>query len=358
MNNKQIILTTAVVTASSIIGLNQIFNDDIEIANMETSFPTKMMICEDDLHLEINELSPFNIDESTLDGLTMEAIDKDLPSFNNNSNNIADNYVMKDQASLSLDSLKKKNDLAEAFIKDKVNIPTLEELNELSYIYAIPENLLYSLMLKESEGNVNALSHKKARGLFQFLPSTAKQFGLIINDSVDERTDIWKSADASARYLAWIFSYFHPDVDRSNLDNYKFVLAGYNAGISNVKKGSNLSIPNFKETINYVDIILGHAKGDLYLVKRGDKLSKIAQLNEITRVDLRKMNKGITQERLIAGKYLLINKSSFDKHHVVNKGDSLYAIARTYSVSIDELMTINNLTGNLIGIGQKIRIPF
>ena len=98
----------------------------------------------------------------------------------------------------------------------------MKELNELSAIYSIPENLLHSLMIKESMWDMFALSNKNARGLFQFLPETAIEFGLVVNNKLDERTDPWKASDAAARYLTWIFTYLHPDIDRSNIDNYKY----------------------------------------------------------------------------------------------------------------------------------------
>lgn len=327
--DKQIILATAVVTASAIVAINSFLDNEIAAPDLVVLIDYEDASCQ--------AFFPSEFDSNII--LTKEE-------------------VVLDKTELDLHSLKKQNSIANEYISNKTGIPSLVELNELSSIYSLPKNLLHSLMLKESGGNLLARSEKGARGLFQFLPRTARQFGLVVNKKTDERTNPWKAADASARYLAWIFTYFHPNVERDNLDNYKYVLAGYNAGIGKVKRTGNLVIPNYKETIDYVDLIIGHARGDLYLIKRGDRLTNIALDNEVKYSELKKMNNGIKQENLIAGRYLLVNKKSFDQHHVVNKGDSLYAISRAYSVSIDELMIVNNLKGNLIGIGQKIRIPF
>lgn len=373
---KQIFLASAVIATASSVIVFESFNTEetIDVVNKSTTIENleeKLSnICVEDKSTSIvfkdfekqytqNFKYRFeNKEKNNLTNMPIISIYTEAMKDNSFEEDMIENYIEKKFASLEMDSLKKTNEIANKFLKGKTGIPTKEELNQLSAIYSIPENLMYSLMLKESEGIVNALSHKNAKGLFQFLPETARQFGLIVNDEIDERTSIWKSADASARYLAWIFTYLHPEKDRSNLMNYKYVLAGYNAGISNVKKGGSLKIPNFKETINYVEKIIGHAKGDLYLVQRGDRLKDIATVNNVDFVSLKKMNKGITQEKLIAGRYLLINKASFDNLHVVNKGDSLYGIARTYQVDLNELMIVNNLTSNLIGIGQKIKIPF
>lgn len=369
---KQIFLAAVISAASSVIVLKSFNTEEtIDVANKNTTIENLeeklSSICVEDKSTSVvfkdfekqhNQNFKYRLESKEKNNIPNISIYNEVMKDNSFEEDIIENHIEKKLASLEMDALKKTNEIANKFLNGKTGIPTQEELNELSAIYSIPENLMYSLMLKESEGIVNALSHKNAKGLFQFIPETARQFGLIVDDKIDERTNIWKSADASARYLAWIFTYLHPEKDRSNLMNYKYVLAGYNAGISNVKKGSSLKIPNFKETINYVEKIIGHAKGDLYLVKRGDNLKNIATVNNVDFASLKKMNKGITQQTLIAGRYLLINKDSFNNLHVVNKGESLYRIARTYQVDLNELMIANNLTSNLIGIGQKIKIPF
>ncbi len=277
-------------------------------------------------------------------------------------NEIEETLFVKEEiekASLDLYSLKRKNPIAIDFINGKTGVPTQEELNELSRIYQLPENMLYSLMIKESRGNINAASHKGAKGLFQFLSQTAREYGLVVNKDIDERNSPWLSADASARYLSWLFTYLHSEKNRSDIENYDYVLASYNAGLSNVKRNGKLVIPPFEETVNYVEIIKEHAKGNLYIVQKGDLLRNIIKEHDLSRAEISRMNYGIKQTNLIAGGYLYINPAEFDDlEHIAISGDSLYRISQKYGVNINEIKIANNLSNDIIGIGQRLRIPF
>lgn len=263
--------------------------------------------------------------------------------------------------SLDLRSLKRTSPEVQDFISGKSGMPTKSDLNRLSKFYSLPEDLLYSVMMKESEGNKNALSHKKARGLFQFISQTAKDFGLIVEKNgreIDLRTNEWKSADAAARYLSWIFTYLHSDKDRLNPDNYNYVLAGYNAGIGVVKRGSTLKVPNYKETKDYVKYVIGHTKGDYYKVKKGDIFRKIATKYEMDSTTLTRLNSGVSQTTLKAGSYLLVNKQIEKNNYIVKKGDSLYGIAKKHEISVQDIVIANALPDNLIKIGQELSMPF
>lgn len=267
--------------------------------------------------------------------------------------------VKLERASLDLNSLKRISPQAREYISEKNGLPTLKELNELGSIYSIPEGLLYSVMLKESNGDRFAESNKSAMGLFQFIPQTAKDFGLIVAEK-DFRTNEWRSADAAARYLAWIFTYFHDGENRLDVDNYKYVLAGYNAGIGKVKRSglNSLRIPNYTETKDYVRIVIGYVKGDYYKVKKGDTLYRIAKIHNLTRKEVTKMNNGVKQKTLIADKYLLVNKSKAYDSYQVKKGDTLYKIAEIHSTSVNELLLANSLTNSMIRVGQELSLPF
>lgn len=263
--------------------------------------------------------------------------------------------------SLDLRSLKRTSPEVEDFISNKSGMVTKSDLNRLSKFYSLPEDLLYSVMMKESEGNKNALSHKKARGLFQFISQTAKDFGLIVEKNgreIDLRANEWKSADAAARYLSWIFTYLHPEKDRSDPDNYNYVLAGYNAGIGVVKRGSTLRVPNYKETKDYVKYVIGHTKGDYYKVQKGDVFRKIASKYEMDSITLTRLNSGVNQKTLKAGSYLLINKKIEKNNYIVKKGDSLYGIAKRHKISVEDIVIANALPDNLIKIGQELSMPF
>ena len=69
-----------------------------------------------------------------------------------------------------------------------------------------------------------ALSHAGARGLWQFMPKTARQFGLKVNDHVDERIDPQKATYAAAEYFKDLIGIF------GGKSSVMLCMAAYNAG--------------------------------------------------------------------------------------------------------------------------------
>ncbi|MEG1379512.1 MAG: lytic transglycosylase domain-containing protein [Bacteroidales bacterium] len=90
----------------------------------------------------------------------------------------------------------------------------------------IPEDFIY-LMAIESSLNPRALSPVKAAGFWQLMPATGKQFGLEVNDFVDERYDIEKSTRAAAKYLKEAYNKY---------GNWMAVAASYNAGQGRISR--------------------------------------------------------------------------------------------------------------------------
>ncbi|EOF5156849.1 transglycosylase SLT domain-containing protein [Salmonella enterica] len=119
--------------------------------------------------------------------------------------------------------------------------PKLAQLEEK---YNLPPGLLRSVAITESGGNQFAVSHAGAMGLFQFMPQTAKEFGLRGNDAFDPE----KSADAAARKLGGLMRFFHGDLAKA--------LAAYNWGEGNVQRKGLSAAP--EETRNYVPRVLAN----------------------------------------------------------------------------------------------------
>ncbi len=101
----------------------------------------------------------------------------------------------------------------------------------------LPPALLHAVVQVESNYNPKAVSPKGAVGLMQFMPATAKRYG------VTDRTDPAASLNGGAQYLRDLLTRFNEDLS--------LALAAYNAGENAVKRYGN-TIPPYQETRNYV----------------------------------------------------------------------------------------------------------
>ena len=77
--------------------------------------------------------------------------------------------------------------------------------------------------------------------------------------------------------------------------------------------------------------------------------------------EIKKAN-GLSSNTLTIGMSLIIPSESNDQNisttvYTVKKGDTLYNIAKNYNVSVDEIKSLNNLSSNVLSIGQKLTIP-
>lgn len=107
-------------------------------------------------------------------------------------------------------------------------MPIFEEALEA---YGLPLELKY-LPVVESALNPNAVSRVGATGLWQFMITTGKRYGLQINSLVDERRDPVKSSYAAAHYLKDLYKIF---------GDWNLVIAAYNCGPDNITKAMHRS---------------------------------------------------------------------------------------------------------------------
>lgn len=96
---------------------------------------------------------------------------------------------------------------------------------------------------------------------------------------------------------------------------------------------------------------------DLYIVKTGDSLYSIAREYNISVNDLMNSN-NLTSTLLQIGQILKIhNKNDIDNNtYKVQSGDTLYSVAKKYNIPIDKLKELNNLSNNLLSVGQILII--
>lgn len=106
--------------------------------------------------------------------------------------------------------------------------------------FGVPDDFKYLAVIES--GLVNAVSPAGARGVWQFMPATAKERGMEVNDIVDERYHLEKSTEAACKYLL--------DA-KARLGSWTLAAASYNGGISGVNKQID-----FQKVQNYYDLLL------------------------------------------------------------------------------------------------------
>lgn len=101
------------------------------------------------------------------------------------------------------------------------------------------------------------------------------------------------------------------------------------------------------------------AGSNYYTVKSGDSLWSISKKFGITVDELKSAN-NLSSNLLSVGQNLIIpgkEAQATGDEYVVKKGDTLYSIARKYNTSVDNLKSINNITTDSLAIGQIIKLP-
>lgn len=102
---------------------------------------------------------------------------------------------------------------------------------------------------------------------------------------------------------------------------------------------------------------------NIYVVQKGDSLWSIAKKFNTTVAELKRIN-NLKTETLSIGQKLKIKEDNLAEDnendyviYIVKSGDSLYKIANIYNTTVSEIMTLNNLKNTNLSIGQELKIP-
>lgn len=266
----------------------------------------------------------------------------------------------------------------------------------------LPPDLVH-LVFVESGFNVNARSYASAVGPWQMLKSSAKLFGLNVNQWVDERKDPEKATVAAARYLKHLYGIF---------GDWPLALASYNAGEGTVLRAIkaqgttnywDLKLP--KQTEDYVPQFMAALaitrdpvkygfsevefddpmKFDELALQGAVDLRAVARMCECSVDDIRELNPalrsvsvkgadGVTTLRVPPGRAALVQqhlargetlpKVDLTVRHRVQKGETLKSIAAEYSVGARQLAAANGISkrhplhrGQLLTVPASMRAP-
>ena len=255
------------------------------------------------------------------------------------------------------------------------------------------------LPIVESAYDPFAYSHGRAAGLWQFIPATARVYGLRIDWWYDGRRDVRASTNAAINYLAYLHGLFDGD--------WLLALAAYNAGQGNVLSSIRRSqLPEdevsfwalkiLKETYTYVPRLLAiseiFANPDRYgvtlpsqanepyweMVDTGGQLDlhKAARMAGISDEELYSLNPAFNRwathpegphELLVpVAKAEGFRRALADlpatqrlswKSHEVVYGENLGSIAKRYRTTVDTIRSANEISGNVIRAGESLLIP-
>ena len=132
-----------------------------------------------------------------------------------------------------------------------------------------------------------------------------------------------------------------------------------NTTVAELKKENNLTTNTLQigQVLRIPTKEIYEGEENIYIVKAGDTLHKIAENNNTTVDEIKKLN-NLTSSTLQIGQLLRLPSPLLPEDtYTVKSGDSLYKIANKYNTTVDELKRVNNLTTNILSIGQVLKIP-
>ena len=280
--------------------------------------------------------------------------------------------------------------------RSKIYFPIFEHYLRM---YGLPETLKY-LPIVESSLRPAVFSPVGAAGLWQFVPSTARLYGLTVNDQVDERLDPHKATEAAVRMLSTLYQQF---------GDWALVLAAYNCGPGRVRKAiraagssdywalrtylpaeSQRYVPRFIAAAYLMNYHAAHGLSpdfpdyDLldtrtFKINRSIHLGTVARELEMSYRTLTRLNPSYQQglisasskgqyitvptrianqfaERYLENSNLVVPANRQKSQYVTVPGDSLDTLAVLFQCSKEELIAWNGLGSEQLTVNQTLNV--
>ena len=268
--------------------------------------------------------------------------------------------------------------------------------------YDIPAEFLF-LAMAESNFSTKAYSKKRAAGFWQFMPRTAKLYGLKIDEYVDERRDLIKSTRAAARHLSSLHRRFKKwylaaiayncgggrlsrAIKKAHSDKLDILLDNHKAYIPKesrfyIRKIIALSMLGSDEQF-LLHSEYGHLlnRANAYSISTvrlsgGESLKRVSRLIGLPMRELKKLNRHLKYDFIppyadgydvyipyiklndFKQKYYAKATKNIYKIYTVKRGDNLSLIGKKYGVSYKVIMDFNKLKNSRLRLKQKLIIP-
>jgi len=204
-------------------------NYSLAIANTKSNQilpkdPENIIILDKDISVKKNNVLLFELNNLnyTPDSFSTFELMEQLEALNNRSPfDVVHNPTLERFIRVFLSN--RRNVLSDLMGRSEYYFPMMEELLDK---YDLPLEIKY-LAIVESALEARATSPAGAKGLWQFMLTTGKQYDLEVNYYVDDRFDPIKSTKAACEYLTVLYKTFN---------DWDLALAAYNSGAGNVKK--------------------------------------------------------------------------------------------------------------------------